>query len=217
MPQVTRISEQRRRPNRRNVHLDGVFAFGCNLNVIARFRLREGISLTNEEVIAIQQGEVRQECFDQALKYLQLRLQSRAEIIRKLSRREYGQAVVVSVADQLVELGYLDDARFARAKAMSAAKHKHHGRRRAKIELMKAGITGYVAESALNEVYSTSDSAAVARGLAQKQAVRLRKLEPAMARRRLTGMLVRRGFDFETVTAVVAETLGLGDDPGDIE
>ena len=98
MPQVTRISEQRRRPNRRNVHLDGVFAFGCNLNVIARFRLREGISLTNEEVIAIQQGEVRQECFDQALKYLQLRLQSRAEIIRKLSRREYGQAVVVSVA-----------------------------------------------------------------------------------------------------------------------
>ena len=142
MPQITKISEQRRRPNRRNVLLDGVFAFGCNLNVIARFRLREGMTLSEDEVLAIQQGEVRQECFDQGLKFLQMRLHSRAELIAKLNRREYGHAIVASVADQLVELGYLDDARFAKTKALAAAQHKHHGRRRAKIELMKAGVRG---------------------------------------------------------------------------
>jgi regulatory protein len=211
MPQITKISEQRRRPNRRNVHLDGVFAFGCNLNVIARFRLREGMTISDEQVSAIQRGEVRQECFDQALKFLQLRLQSRAEIIRKLNSREYGNAIVVSVADQLVELGYLDDVRFALAKASSASKHKHLGRRRAQIELMKAGVRGDIAERALNDVYSVSDSAAVARNLAGRQSARLAKLEPAVARRRLMGMLVRRGFDFETVASVVAETLGRGE------
>jgi SOS response regulatory protein OraA/RecX len=158
MPSITKISEQRRRPNRRNVHLDGVFAFGCNLNVIARFRLREGMNLSDDQVLAIQQGEVRQECFDQALKFLQLRLQSRSEIIKKLNRREYGQATVVSVADQLVELGYLDDARFAKTRALSASRHKHHGRRRAKIELMKAGIGGDIAERQTSRMQSIYDS-----------------------------------------------------------
>ena len=44
MPTITRIDEQRRRKNRRNVYLDGAFAFGCNLNVVAKFRLREGLT-----------------------------------------------------------------------------------------------------------------------------------------------------------------------------
>src|ERR1700709_2723004 len=103
MPEITKISEQRRRPNRRNVYLDGLFAFGCNLNVIARFRLREGMRLSEEQVLEIQQGEVRQECFDQGLKFLQMRLHSRAELIKKLNRREYGEEIVRSVTDQLLE------------------------------------------------------------------------------------------------------------------
>jgi regulatory protein len=80
MPVVTQISEQKRRPNRRNVHLDGAFAFGCNLNVVAKFRLREGMTLSEEQVRQIQLGEVKQECFDRALEYLGSRLHSRSEL-----------------------------------------------------------------------------------------------------------------------------------------
>src|SRR5882757_6852680 len=94
MPQITQITEQKRRPNRRNVHLDGVFAFGCNLNVIAKFRLRAGMNLTPDEVQKIQLGEVKQECFDRAIGYIESRLHSRAELKRKLARREYGDAVI---------------------------------------------------------------------------------------------------------------------------
>ena len=46
MPVITKISEQKRRANRRNIYLDGKFAFGCNLNVVAKFRLREGMTLS---------------------------------------------------------------------------------------------------------------------------------------------------------------------------
>src|SRR5687768_5315566 len=60
MPTITKITEQRRSPNRRNVFLDGKFAFGCNLNVVARFRLRAGMSLTAEQVREIEHGEVKQ-------------------------------------------------------------------------------------------------------------------------------------------------------------
>jgi regulatory protein len=208
MPVVTQISEQKRRENRRNVFLDGKFAFGCNLNVVAKFRLREGLALSDEQVRAIEEGEVRQECFDKAMAYLASRLHSRAELSRKLTRREYGESIITGVLDDLTRLGYLDDARFARTKAMSAAEHKKHGRRRAMVELLKSGVKGEVAKQALDHVYDSHDTLAVARQLAQKQAPRLRKLDPLVARRRLAGMLQRRGFDYEDVRPVIEEVLG---------
>ncbi|MDB5304668.1 MAG: regulatory protein RecX [Phycisphaerales bacterium] len=210
MPSITKITEQKRRANRRNVFLDGAFAFGVNLNVVAKFRLREGMTLSEAQVSEIQRGEVRQECFDKAMQYLQMRLHSRAELGKKLMRREYGQAVVDGVLDDLVRLGYLNDEQFARTKALSASEHKHHGRRRAKIELLKSGIRGEVAERALDDVFAHTDSSANATLLARKQAPRLKKLDPAVARRRLVGMLQRRGFDYETIKPVVDQVLGEG-------
>lgn len=208
MPTVTKISEQRRKANRRNVHLDGSFAFGCNLNVIARFRLREGLELSADEIEQIQRGEVRQECFDAATRYLESRLHSRAELKRKLSRKEMGPSVIDGVLNDLERLGYLDDAKFATAKASSAAKHKHHGPRRAMQELMRAGVKSDLAKKATAEVYAEQDPIAIAMTLAERQAARLKRLDPAVAKRRLIGMLMRRGFDFESIKPVVAKVLG---------
>ncbi len=208
MPIITRISEQKRRPNRRNIHLDGSFAFGCNLNVVAKFRLREGMTLTPEQVRQIELGEVKQECFDRAMAALGSRLHSRAELHRKLMRREYGETVVNAVLDDLARLGYVNDEQFAKTKALSAAQYKHHGRRRAVVELRRAGVRGDVAERALNDVYAGRDNTAEARELARKQLPRLKRLDAQVARRRLVGMLQRRGFDYEDIRPVINEVLG---------
>jgi regulatory protein len=208
MPLITYISEQKRRANRRNVYLDGSFAFGCNLNVVAKFRLREGMTLTPAQLEQIQLGEVKQECFDKAMAYVGSRMHSRAELAKKLARREYGQAVVDSVMEDLVRMGYVNDEAFALSKVRSIATHKHHGKRRAAMELSKAGVRGEAATKALDEVYDTQDNVAVARQLAEKKAPSLRKLEPMVARRRLVGMLQRRGFDYESIKPVVEEVLG---------
>jgi regulatory protein len=214
MPVITKLSEQKRRANRRNVFLDGRFAFGCNLNVVAKFRLREGMNLSTEQVREIEEGEVRQECFDKAMEYLGTRLHSRSELTRKLTRREYGESVIGVVLDELSRLGYLDDARFARTKALSAAEHKKHGRRRAMVELLKSGVKEDVARGALDQVYDSHDSLAVARELARKQAPRLRKLDPQVARRRLVGMLQRRGFEYDDIRPVIDQVLGSSNERG---
>jgi regulatory protein len=209
LPTVTKIQAQRRRANRRNVFLDGTFAFGCNLNVIARFRLREGLELSADEIRQIQRGEVRQECFDSAMRYLESRLHSRTELKRKLVRKEFGPAIIDGVLDDLQRMNYLDDARFASAKAASAAKHKHHGPRRAMMELVKAGVPSTLAKQATAQVYeSRADTLAIAMKLAERQAPRLKRLDPQVAKRRLTGMLLRRGFDFESIKRVIAKVLG---------
>lgn len=221
MPTITKIAEQKRRPNRRTVHLDGAFAFGCNVNVIARFRLREGMILTDEQIREIQLGMVRQECFDHAMKLLGMRLHSRKELGTKLSRHEYGPDVIEIVLGDLVRLGYVNDERFARTKALNAAEHRKQGRRRAYVELLKSGVSGPVARDALDEIYGdgrggsesgegigTVDARSLARQTAEKLAPRLRKLDPATARRRLVANLQRKGFDYETIASIVNEVLG---------
>ena len=215
MPTITRIAEQKRDANRRSVYLDGAFAFGCGLNVVAKFRLRDGLVLTAEQVVEIQAGEVRQECFDAALRSIEHRMHGRAELKRKLMKKEWGEPVVDGVLDDLTRLGYVDDAKFAEAKARSAAVNKHHGPKRAMAELMRKGVSRETATTALDAVYETTDTAAVALGLAQKQAARLKKLDPAVARRRLVGMLQRRGFDYDDIKPVVDRVLGNRGDDGD--
>ena len=178
---ITKIQPQKRSANRRSVFLDGSFAFGCNLNVIARFRLREGLSLTADEIEQIQRGEVRQECFDAAMRYLESRLHSRRELKTKLMRKEIGEPIIEGVLDDLQRMGYIDDARFAVAKAGSSAKHKHHGPRRAMAELLRAGVKSDIAKKATAEVYEAMDSVAIAMNLAERQSTRLKKLDPVVA------------------------------------
>jgi regulatory protein len=208
MPRITRIIEQKRQASRRSVYLDGRFAFGCSLNVVAKFRLREGMELSEAQVEAIRRGEVRQECLDQALAYLGQRLHSQAELRRKLMRREYGEDVVSAVMEDLSRLGYVDDERFAKTKALSAARHKQHGRRRAMAELLRSGVAAQVAERALDDVYAQLDGSELALKLAMKQAPRLRRLQPHIARRRLAAMLQRRGFDYDAIKPVIDQVLG---------
>lgn len=206
MPTITKILPQRRRENRRNVHIDGQFAFGCSLNVIARFHLREGLLLTAEQIRDIEQGEVRQECFDRALRFLQTRLHSRSELSTKLSRHEYGPAVIAAVLDDLVRLGYVDDQRFAGEFAAASVRRRHFGRRRAMLELAKKGVSGTVAQSALDQVYQTHDDLAAARQLIAKKSPSLQRLAPQVARRRLTAQLLRRGFDYQTIRPLLDQS-----------
>jgi len=208
MPVITSIVEPRGKPQRRRIYLDGRFAFSVKLNVVAKFRIREGLTLSPEQIEAIEQGEIRQECLDRAMKYLTGRLHSRNELHKKLHRQEYSPALIDEVLDELKRLGYIDDARFAKTKALSAAQHKHHGPRRAMMELMRSGVKRDVAENAVGEVYESSDNIAAARQLAQKQAARLKKLDPQVARRRLAGMLQRRGFDYDAIRPVIEDVLG---------
>jgi regulatory protein len=146
-------------------------------------------------------------CLDAALKILKGRLHSAAELRRKLSVRKWDKQIIDATIDQLIALGYLNDQRFAMVKTSSAAKRRQHGPKRAMAELLKSGVQRDVAERAVEDVYAGADNLSVARDLARKHADRLKKLDPLTARRRLAGMLQRRGFDYDTIKPVIDEIL----------
>lgn len=149
-----------------------------------------------------------QKCRDAALDLLSRRLHSEAEMRRKLSRKKIASEIIDTVILELKKLGYVNDRRFAETKSLSAMQYKQHGRRRAFVELIKSGVKSDVAAAALDDVYNAADSTETARQLARKKAPALRRLDPVTARRRLAGMLQRRGFEYETVKSVIDEVLG---------
>jgi regulatory protein len=207
VPHVTDITPQRRRPERRNVFIDGEFAFGCNVNVIARFRLQQGQEIDAGLRRQIEAGEVRQEAFDHALRLVGGRRQSEKEVRQKLGRKEYGPNVVDAVVADCKRLGYLDDAAYAASRARDAAVLKKHGQQRAVSEMVAKGVDRSLAEAAANEAYEEVDAVQMATDLAKKRLPSLQRLEPDAAKRRLIGYLQRRGFDFETVRTVVERVL----------
>ena len=157
-------------------------------------------------MVAMAAGSGRK-CLDAALRLLKQRAHSTAELRRKL-RKRFSDDQITPVIEKLTRVGYLNDEAFAKMKASSAARLKQHGRRRAKLDLIKAGVKYDVADRALNSVYAETDTLAVAREFAKKQAKRLSRLEPQVARRRLVAALQRRGFDYEDIKPVVEEVLG---------
>jgi regulatory protein len=152
--------------------------------------------------------EQLKKCLNAAQRALAMRPLSTRDLKRKLTQKKFDPATINATIEKLTTLKFLSDEKFAHAKALSSATHKLHGRRRAAAELSRAGIASDIASKALDQVYDKTDTLAAARALAEKQAPRLKKLDPQTARRRLLGMLQRRGFDYDEVRAVIDAVLG---------
>ena len=151
-------------------------------------------------------------CLEAALRFLEGRAHSRAELGRKLKRKKWSDEAIGEALAKLERLGHINDERFAQMRAASAAKHKHHGPNRVMSDLMRAGVSMEFARGAVKQVYSKEETAGLARDLAMKQVRRLAKLDPVVARRRLIGALQRRGFDYDTINTAVGEAMGRGDE-----
>ena len=207
MPLITKLGEQKRRANRVNVYLDGKFAFACNKRVAQRFELNAGMELTPEELSAILSGEIQQECFDRAMQYLARRMHSQMELKRKLLKAEFVAEVIDIVLQKLRDLNYVDDAEFARQK-LQQAQRKLVGERRAMLELRKSGVDAGTARHAVEEHFNSDLAADNAQTLITKNVSRLSRLDPVTAKRRLIGLLQRRGFDYETIKPLVDKAMG---------
>ena len=129
---------------------------------------------------------------DRALRLLGVRDRSRRELELRLLRAGFEHEDVRETLDDLTGAGLIDDERFADQVVEHAMSGRLAGRRAVMTGLMAKGVERGVAERALGRLAATEEARAEA--LASRQAVRLRSLDPAVAFRRLTSLLVRRGF-----------------------
>jgi regulatory protein len=147
---------------------------------------------------------LRGSAFDCALRVLALRDHSEAELRRKLKEKGHDEEGVEGSVARLKELGYLDDARFARGFAASAIRNGRGYGTRLKLELARRGVAGEIVRETLEELSEEFGEAEV---LTQTIARRYPGFDPSLAtdkeKRKVVAYLQRRGFTLSAILAAL--------------
>lgn len=143
-----------------------------------------------------------------ALDQLATRARSEHELRQCLARRKVSPAVADEVINRLVDVGLIDDAAFAQALASSRAEYGLRGRARIRQELQAKGVERHVADDALAEL-DPDDEREAALTLARRRIRSMGALDARVARRRLAGVLARRGFSSDIVRGTVEAVMGM--------
>lgn len=146
------------------------------------------------------EAERDQECLDAALRFLSHRPRSEREVRRRLNEKGHDPDRVDRVVARLRELKLIDDREFADYWLENRALHKPRGSRALRAELFQKGLEREVVDEALATERDELDDAYRA---GVKRAATLSTLDEASFRQRLGQFLLRRGFDWETVTPTV--------------
>jgi regulatory protein len=131
---------------------------------------------------------------------------SRFELAGKLAKKGVPDEVAVRLLDRFEEVGLVDDSAFARDWVRSRQAGRGLARRALAQELRRKGIQDEVARAALDEV-DPDDELSSARDLVRRKLARSGGLDRAVAIRRLTGMLARKGYPPGVAMRVVREEL----------
>ncbi len=112
-------------------------------------------------------------------------------------------AEIAAVLEKLQGWGYLSDKKIIDSVIDATLSHKPQGPNAFLASMMKKGISKDEAKTAWAE--KNIDERALAVEVAKKYAQKYRKLEPQAKKRRLAGVLARKGFRGDTIWSVIAE------------
>ncbi|HIT74786.1 MAG TPA: regulatory protein RecX [Candidatus Avipropionibacterium avicola] len=140
------------------------------------------------------------------LRRLSVQPRTRAELATTLQENEVATEVAERILDRMSEVGLIDDETFAKDWVASRQQRKHLSRRKLADELRQKGVAPALVEDALAEV-ADDDEYQAALDLAERKMASLSRHEVAVQRRRLAGMLERRGFGIGLIHRVLRDVL----------
>lgn len=137
-----------------------------------------------------------------ALRLLNRRDYSVAEMRTRLLDKEHAPDLVATALDQLVDERLLDDARVATAHVRQASLLKGRGRLRIARELEARGLSRSLIQNALAALAPEAEADSIRRFLARK---RLPARLTAAEHRKVFQQLLRRGFSADAIAAVIRD------------
>jgi len=196
VPVVTDIKRQRRVGSTRfNILLDGEYAFALSDLELSNSGLRVGQELSAHEVEEFrgQAGEAK--AYTLALRFLEIRLRSRRElldylVVRKACERNEAELALA----RLEGLGLIDDLKFAQAWIADRQAVRPRSKIRLAQELAAKGISRDVADQALAAVDLESEVVVL-----RKLIERKRRLPAYRDQQKLTNYLMRQGYRYDLI------------------
>lgn len=190
---ITRIENSKHVQERVLVYLEEGDPLRITQNELLQFGLYQGMDLSPDLVVQLQNTGRRSECRAAAARMASGRMLSRKELTDRLNRKGVDPDTAEETADWLEALGAVDDAAYAGVIARHYAA-SGYGPGRVRQELQKRGIPRELWEDALSQL---PDSADAIDGFLKKK-LGGRTPDRAMLKK-LSDALLRRGFSWNDI------------------
>ncbi|GAB4109474.1 MAG: hypothetical protein Kow00105_18190 [Phycisphaeraceae bacterium] len=205
MSEITSIKPTQRNPARVTVRVGRKVVATLPLYKVNELNLHVGLPWD----AALEQRVSEAVRFDKALRQAMTRLNRRAmsrrDLDRKLRDLGHDETLRARVLDHLAGLNLLDDEAYARALIEATCRRKPAGPQLLRQKLYKKGINRSLIEKLVSEATDGQDLSPGAVELARKKLRTMQRLDLPTRKRRLFGLLARRGFNPDTISSVMAE------------
>ncbi|MDK9709932.1 regulatory protein RecX [Acidaminobacter sp.] len=206
--QITKLSFKKMTPMV-EVWLDNSLGFTCHLDLVLKYQLETGMTLTEDVLESLRQDQLSLEAWHKALRYCLSRTRTVTEVKRYLSSKEVDTDLANSILARLVQDYELDDL-----KAVIEYDEQNRGRmgrRRIRSDLQRRGVSGSVIDAALggrDAEDREAEELEAALALARKKIASDRGDDPGKVAMRVIGLLQRKGYS-QGLIRKVADTLEL--------
>ncbi|MBM7556027.1 RecX family transcriptional regulator [Halanaerobacter jeridensis] len=207
---ITKIEVQKNDKQRCSIFVDGKFLLGIEAELVYEFHLEKGEVLTEEMLNQLLDQEELLNAKQAAFNLLSYRQRSTQELKERLLRKDYGIEIVNQVIHVLNKLEYLDDKEFATSWIKDRIT-KGYGPYRIRRQLKEKGVDTNIIEECLAEEYDSQLEYDLAAELAAKKRSRYNDEDYHERRYKLSKVLERKGFSFETINLVLDDLLTEGD------
>ena len=198
MPLITALEKHKRRP-RFDLYLEGVFAFSLRPELVLASGIAVGAELPSDRQRWLYDEEQRLGATEAALRLLAMSPRSEKELRERLKKRGFAKAALEAAVVRVREMGYLDDAAYAKFFVEMRQASTPRSRRALTFELSRKGVDRALAASSVEDV-SDADAAYQA---AQRRLRSLHKLDHATFTRRLGSFLGSRGFGYGVTRSTI--------------
>ena len=156
--------------------------------------------MSKGEIPADEPGDEYPQCYEAALRYIEYRPRSEAEVRRHLTfKRRFTEDSVSRAVAKLKKLKLIDDSSFSEMWARERVVHRHKSSLMIKRELMQKGVDGAIIERVIGNI----DDEANALRAGVSKARHLKELDYPEFYKRLAAYLGRKGYGSELVRGVV--------------
>ncbi|WP_158738420.1 recombination regulator RecX [Alteribacillus sp. YIM 98480] len=197
---ISKITTQKNRKDRFNIFTDEngyeEYAFSVDENVLVKFQLKKGSTITKAEKVEILQADQQRKAFNDAIYYLTHSMRTEYQIKQYLIKKEYNEGVIEEAIRKMKEYQYIDDKEFAMAFVRTKIKTTDKGPAIIKEELFQKGISSETAEKALLQ-FTLKAQLEAAQTFLQKKGKQKQNESASSMKKRLLDRLLQKGFSLE--------------------
>ena len=221
--QITDIQAVPELPSHRQLFLDDAPFVVIHTALVENFGLRVGLEIEAEVIEKLIAADEVMRAKNYALRLLReekdndavdeaedsritikSKTYTKSEMKQRLAREGFSEEAIATAIEELIRSGHIRDRKYAENWVVRRQKSNPRGRTLLKHELLDKGIDREIAEQVVAQV-ETEDEVMLALQLAQKRMKQYQRLPVQVAKRRLHGFLVRRGFGSEIVRQVLEQ------------